>query len=64
MIDKQKDFLSELQALLQSYNIDAVYENNGNICFRSNLDTLAFARWQGETFESGEAVFYEQEYTP
>lgn len=64
MIDKQKDFLSELQALLVSYNIDAVYENNGNICFRSNSDTLAFTRWQGEKFESVEAVFYDREYTP
>lgn len=64
MIDKQKDFLSELQALLLSYNIDAVYENNGSICFRSNLDILSFTRWQGETFESVEAVFYEREYTP
>ena len=64
MIDKQKDFLSELQALLLSYNIDAVYESNGDICFRSNLDTLSFTTWSEKTFKSVEAVFYEPEYTP
>lgn len=51
MTEKQKEFLTELDALLKKYNISAMYGDDLYTCFESNGDTLRIGNYKNGEFK-------------